>query len=66
MQEKFIKGEKISYQSDTGQVNFIGDQYITMSMNRREDTNSLHGYQESNLLIYSDNWKDIVYHDREE
>jgi hypothetical protein len=66
MQEKFIKGEKISYQSDTGQVNFIGDQYITMSMNRREDDNSLHGYRESNLLIYRDNWKDIVYHDREE
>ena len=26
---KFIKGEKISYQDDTGEVNFIGDDYVS-------------------------------------
>ena len=65
MQQKFIKGEKITYQDDTGHVNFIGEEYITMSLNRREDSNSLHGYKETNLLIYRTYWKDIVYHDRE-
>ena len=65
MNEKFTKGEKITYQNDTGHVNFIGDKYITMSLNRRKDNNSLHGYKETNLLIYREYWKDIVYHDRE-
>lgn len=62
---KFIKGEKISYQDDTGEVNFIGDDYITMSLNRREDSNSLHGYKETNLLIYRGYWEGIIYHDRD-
>ena len=65
MNEKFIKGEKITYQDDTGHVNFIGDKYITMSLNRRPDSNSMHGYKETNLLIYRTYWKDIVYHDRD-
>ena len=62
---KFIKGEKISYQDDTGEVNSIGDDYITMSLNRREDSNSLHGYKETNLLIYRGYWEGIIYHDRD-
>ena len=65
MQQKFIKGEKITYQDDTVHVNFIGDKYITMSLNRREDSNSMHGYKETNLLIYRQYWKEIVYHDRD-
>lgn len=65
MKPPFIKGEKISYQDDTGHVNFIGSEYITMSLNRYEDSNSLHGYKETNLLIYRNYWKDIVYHDRD-
>ena len=65
MTQKFTKGEKITYQNDTGHVNFIGDNYITMSLNRRKDSNSLHGYKETNLLIYRTYWNDIVYHDRE-
>ena len=36
-----------------------------MSLNRRPDSNSMHGYKETNLLIYRTYWKDIVYHDRE-
>ena len=65
MQQKFIKGEKITYQDDTGHVNFIGDKYITMSLNRRKDINSMWGYKETNLLIYRQYWKEIVYHDRD-
>jgi hypothetical protein len=65
MNQKFTKGEKITYQNDTGHVNFIGDKYITMSLNRRKDINSMWGYKETNLLIYRTHWKDIVYHDRE-
>ena len=60
----FIKGEKITYQDDTGHVNFIGEEYITMSLNRREDSNSLHGYKETNLLINNKYWDEIIYHDR--
>ena len=64
MTQKFTKGEKITYQDDTGHVNFIGEEYITMSLNRREDSNSLHGYKETNLLINNKYWDEIIYHDR--
>ena len=65
MHQKFIKGEKITVNDDTGVINFIGTDYITMSLNRRPDSNSMHGYKETNLLIYRTYWKDIVYHDRD-
>ena len=64
MHQKFTKGEKITYQDDTGHVNFIGEEYITLSLNRREDSNSLHGYKETNLLINNCYWDKIIYHDR--
>ena len=44
---------------EEGHINFIGDQYITVSMNRREDPNSMHGYKETNVLVYPHEWDDM-------
>ena len=36
----FIKGEKITCKSDTGVVNFIGDEYITITTQQCDDPNT--------------------------
>tara|TARA_R100000458_G_C8192239_1_gene185584 strand:- start:251 stop:454 length:204 start_codon:yes stop_codon:yes gene_type:complete len=62
---KFIKGEKITVKDDTGKVNFISDEYITLTTHQWEKKDTLHGYQQTNVLVYRNDWKDIVYHDRD-
>ncbi len=61
----FIKGEKITCKSDTGVVNFIGDEYITITTQQWEDCNTLSGNRQSNLLVYPNDYDKIVYHDRD-
>ena len=54
------KGQKVRLKSgEEGYINFIGDEYITVSMNRREDPNSMHGYKETNVLVYPHEWDDM-------
>tara|TARA_Y100001970_G_C13791320_1_gene630385 strand:+ start:154 stop:498 length:345 start_codon:yes stop_codon:yes gene_type:complete len=48
---------------EEGHINFIGDQYITVSMHRREDPNSMHGYKETNILVYPHEWDDMEIED---
>lgn len=66
MHQKFIKGEKITVNDDTGVINFIGTDYITITTNQWDDQNTLSGNRQTNVLVYRNYWKDIVYHDREE
>lgn len=66
MHQKFIKGEKITVNDDTGVINFIGSEYITITTNQWDDQNTLSGNRQTNVLVYRNYWKDIVYHDREE
>ena len=61
----FIKGEKISVKDDTGVVNFIDDKYITITTNQWEDCNTLSGNRQTNLLVYPNDYKHIIYHDRD-
>ena len=58
------RGMKVRLKSgEEGHINFIGDQYITVSMNRREDPNSMHGYKETNVLVYPHEWDDMEIED---
>ena len=65
MHQKFIKGEKITVNDDTGVINFIGTDYITITTNQWDDQNTLSGNRQTNVLVYRNYWKDIVYHDRD-
>lgn len=65
MHQKFIKGEKITVNDDTGVINFIGSEYITITTNQWDDQNTLSGNRQTNVLVYRNYWKDIVYHDRD-
>ena len=65
MQPKFIKGEKITCKDDAGKVNFIGDKYITLTTNEWEDSNTLSGNRQTNVLIYPNDYDKIIYHDRD-
>ena len=58
--KSFEPGMKVRLKTgEEGTVNFIGDQYITVSCNRREDPNSMHGYKETNVLVYHHEWEDM-------
>jgi len=58
--KSFEPGMKVKLKTgEEGTVNFIGDQYITVSCNRREDPNSMHGYKETNVLVYPHEWEDM-------
>ena len=48
---------------EEGHINFIGDQYITVTTNRWEDPNSMHGYRETNVLVYPTEWDDMEIED---
>ncbi len=61
----FIKGEKITVKDDTGRVNFIGDEYITLTTHQWDNPNTLHGYSQTNVLINRNDWKEVVYHERD-
>ena len=48
---------------EEGTINFISDDYITVSMNRIEDPNTMHGYKESNVLVYPNEWDEMEIED---
>ena len=60
----FIRGESITLNDDNGWVNFISNEYITMTTNRWKDDNYMTGYRETNVLVYKGDWDDVVYHER--
>ena len=62
---KFIKGEKITCKDDTGRVNFIDKKYITITTNEWEDSNTLSGNRQTNVLVYPTDYDKIIYHERE-
>lgn len=48
---------------EEGTINFISDDYITVSMNRRDEPGTMHGYKESNVLVYPHEWDDMEIED---
>ena len=61
---QFIRGESITLNDDNGWVNFISNEYITMTTNRWKDDNYMTGYRETNLLVYPTDFKNIIFNDR--
>ena len=58
------KGMPVRLKSgEEGIINFISDDYITVSMNRIEDPNTMHGYKESNVLVYPNEWDEMEIED---
>tara|TARA_B000000557_G_scaffold264757_1_gene271540 strand:+ start:12211 stop:12546 length:336 start_codon:yes stop_codon:yes gene_type:complete len=58
------KGMPVRLKSgEEGTINFISDDYITVSMNRIEDPNTMHGYKESNVLVYPNEWDEMEIED---
>ena len=54
------RGQKVRLKSgEEGIIDFVCDQYITVSTNRWEDANSLHGYRETKVLLYPHEWDDM-------
>jgi len=58
------KGMPVRLKSgEEGTINFISDDYITVSMNRRPEEGTMHGYRESNVLVYPHEWDDMEIED---
>ena len=58
------KGMPVRLKSgEEGTINFISDDYITVSMNRRDEPGTMHGYRESNVLVYPHEWDDMEIED---
>lgn len=54
----YFEGQQISYNNMTGMVNFICDDYITMTVSKGK-----HKAQDCNLLIYRKEWNKVYIED---
>ncbi len=55
----FYRGMKIRWKDDSGVVNFIGSQYITITTREWPDPDKSHGVSQCNLLCPSCYWDEI-------
>ena len=62
----FMKGELIEVKNDIGRINFICDEYITITTKHEENQNYKSGYKQTNVVVFSHYWKDIKLITREE
>ena len=54
------KGQKVRLKDgEEGFIDFVCEQYITVVTNRWEDSNSMHGYRETKVLVYPHDWDDM-------
>ena len=60
----FIKGQQVTYNQFQGKVNFIGDRYVTLTIQEwdktpQEQVNSLCKTHQVNLCVYREHWSEI-------
>jgi len=60
----FIQGQQVTYNQFQGRVNFIGDQYITLTIREwdkspQEQVNSKCNTRQVNLCVYREHWSEI-------
>jgi len=60
----FSHGQHVSYKHYSGRVNFIGDQYITITIREwdklpQEQVNAKRNTNQVNLCVYRHYWKDV-------
>ena len=53
------KGMKVRFDGDEGVINFIGEEYITITTNRWKDDGYRSGYRETNVLVYAQDWDNL-------
>ena len=56
-------GMKVRLSGEEGVINFISDEYITITLHQWEDEDTLHGYQQTNVLVYPNEWEDMEIED---
>ena len=57
------KGMKVRFDGDEGVINFIGEEYITITTNRWKDDGYRSGYRETNVLVYAKDWDNLEIED---
>ena len=57
------KGMKVRFDGDEGVINFIGDDYISITTNRWKDDGYRSGYRETNVLVYAKDWDNLEIED---
>ena len=56
----FNVGDRVRIGDDQGFITFIDTAYFTLCVREWEDKDKLHGVGQVNVLIYREDWKDVV------
>ena len=56
----FNVGDRVKIGDDQGFITFIDTHYFTLCVREWEDKDKLHGVGQVNVLIYREDWKDVV------
>ena len=56
----FNVGDRVIIGDEQGFITFIDTAYFTLCVREWEDKDKLHGTGQVNVLIYREDWKDVV------
>tara|TARA_A100000164_G_scaffold29182_1_gene22657 strand:- start:8924 stop:9166 length:243 start_codon:yes stop_codon:yes gene_type:complete len=62
----FMKGELIEVKNDIGRINFISDEYITVTTKHEKDNTYKKGYKQTNVVVSKKYWNEIKFITREQ
>ena len=62
----FMKGELIEVKNDIGRINFICEEYITVTTKHEKNDTYKKGYKETNVVVSKAYWKEIKFITREQ
>ena len=62
----FMKGELIEVKNDIGRINFISDEYITVTTKHEKDNTYKKGYKQTNVEVSKKYWNEIKFITREQ
>ena len=56
----FNVGDRVRHKDAQGFITFVDHAYFTLCVREWEDKDKLHGVGQVNVLIYREDWKDVV------
>jgi len=56
----FNVGDRVRHKDDQGFITFIDHAYFTLCVKEWEDKDKMRGVGQVNVLIYREDWKDVV------
>ncbi len=62
----FMKGELIEVKNDIGRINFICEEYITVTTKHEKNDTYKKGYKETNVVVSKAYWNQIKFITREQ